>query len=73
MPIALYPRMRICSFTFERMTSPVERPYGSGTSKYQGQSGPLSSGIWEEVEDELGQEKLHKGVQSGMALDGEEP
>jgi dCTP deaminase len=74
MPIALYPRMRICSFTFERMTSPVEKPYGSsGTSKYQGQSGPLSSGIWEEVEDELGLEKLHKGVQSGLALDGEEP
>jgi dCTP deaminase len=73
MPIALYPRMRICSFTFERMTSRVERPYGSsGSSKYQGQSGPLSSGIWEEVEDELGLEKLHKGVQSGLTLDGEE-
>jgi dCTP deaminase len=73
MPIALYPRMRICSFTFERMTSPVEQPYGTATSKYQGQTGPLSSGIWEEVEDELGEDKLHRGVQSGLALDGEEP
>jgi dCTP deaminase len=57
MPIALYPSMRICSFTFERMSSPVERPYGTGGSKYQGQSGPLASGISQELEDELAGEQ----------------
>jgi dCTP deaminase len=66
MPIALYPRMRICMFTFERMSSPVERPYGSGPSKYQGQSGPMPSGVWEELDEELGEEQLHKGLQAGL-------
>ncbi len=27
MPVALYPRMRICSFTFEELSSPAEVPY----------------------------------------------
>ena len=74
MPVALYPRMRICMFTFERMSSPVERPYGSdgSTSKYQGQDGPLPSSVWEELETELEDEQLLKGVQSGLfAKDGE--
>ncbi len=66
MPVALYPRMRVCSFTFERMSSPVERPYGTGKSKYQGQGGPQPSGIWEELEDELAQEKLDSGTQAGL-------
>ena len=66
MPVALYPRMRICAFTFERMSSPVERPYGSGKNKYQGQSGPLPSGIWDELEEELAQEELHRGQQAGL-------
>ncbi|MGB2694583.1 MAG: dCTP deaminase [Dehalococcoidia bacterium] len=71
MPVALYPRMRICMFTFERMSSPVDRPYGSGKSKYQGQSGPLPSSVWEELDDQLEEEELHKGVQAGMfAKDG---
>lgn len=72
MPVALYPRMRICSFTFERLSSPAERPYGSGKSKYQGQTGPLESGVWEELDDELAEEKLHKGMQPGLfGSDGE--
>ena len=72
MPVALYPRMRICMFTFERMSSPVERPYGADGSKYQGQTGPLPSGVWDELEDELSEEKLHKGLQADMsAEDGE--
>ena len=71
MPVALYPRMRICTFTFERMSSPVERPYGTGTSKYQGQGGPLPSGIWEELEDELEQEQLDRGVQAGLFVEEE--
>jgi dCTP deaminase len=72
MPVALYPRMRICMFTFERMSSPVEKPYGSGASKYQGQSGPLPSGVWEELDDELGEERLHKGKQAGLFEEKEE-
>ncbi len=40
MPVALYPGMRICSFTFERLTSPSSRPY---SGKYSGQSGPVGS------------------------------
>lgn len=71
MPVALYPRMRICMFTFERLSSPAERPYGSTPSKYQGQSGPLASGISEELDEELGEERLHKGKQSQL-FEGEE-
>jgi len=66
MPVALYPRMRICTFTFERMSSPVERPYGTGKSKYQGQTGPMPSGVWEELEEELEEEQLHRGKQAGL-------
>jgi len=73
MPVALYPRMRICAFTFERMSSPVERPYGSDGSKYQGQAGPLPSDIWHELEDELAQEDLHKGIQPGLDLKSDAP
>jgi len=40
MPVALYPGMRICAFTFERLSSPSSRPY---QGKYSGQSGPLGS------------------------------
>jgi len=40
MPVALYPGMRICAFTFERLSSPSTRPY---QGKYSGQSGPLGS------------------------------
>ena len=45
LPIALYSGMRIGQISFFRMTSPVERPYGSSTSgsKYQGQSEPTAS------------------------------
>ena len=40
MPVALYPGMRICSFTFERISSPTSRPY---KGKYAGQQGPIGS------------------------------
>ncbi|NPD31019.1 dCTP deaminase [Eggerthellaceae bacterium zg-1084] len=41
LPIVLHPGMRIGQMSFERMSSPVERPYGSAGlgSHYQGQSG----------------------------------
>ena len=45
LPIALYRGMRIGQISFFRMSSPVERPYGSAGlgSKYQGQSEPTAS------------------------------
>jgi dCTP deaminase len=66
MPVALYPRMRVCMFTFEKLSSPAEHPYGSKPSKYQGQSGPLASGVWEELDEELGEEQLRQGKQTGL-------
>jgi dCTP deaminase len=45
LPIALYSGMRIGQISFFKMSSPVERPYGSPElgSKYQGQSEPTAS------------------------------
>jgi len=45
LPIALYAGMRIGQISFFRMSSPVERPYGSAElgSKYQGQRQPTAS------------------------------
>ncbi len=73
MPVALYPRMRICMFTFERMSSPVENPYGSKTNKYQGQTGPLPSHLWDELDEELREEELRKGRQAGLFVKDEGP
>lgn len=49
LPITLYPGMKIGQVSFMRMTSPAERPYGSGASgsKYQGQRGPTPSRYFE--------------------------
>ena len=43
--IALYSGMKISQLSFLRMSTPVERPYGSPSlgSKYQGQMGPTAS------------------------------
>lgn len=45
LPIVLHPGMRIGQMSFERMSSPSERPYGSADlgSHYQGQSGATPS------------------------------
>jgi dCTP deaminase len=45
MPIALYCGMKIGQLSFMRMSTPVERPYGSPglRSKYQGQMSPTPS------------------------------
>src|ERR1700682_3328089 len=44
MPVALYPGMRICSFTFEQLSSPVSVPYyKKAGNKYAGQDRPLAS------------------------------
>ena len=52
MPIALYYGMRIAQVSFLRLTTPVDRPYGSEElgSKYQGQTGPTASRISREFE-----------------------
>ncbi len=45
-PVGLYPGMRICSFTFEPLSSPAEVPYTKRkSSKYVNQTGPLASRI----------------------------
>ena len=52
LPIALYYGMKIGQISFFRMTSPVERPYGSKElgSKYQGQSQPTASAFYRDFE-----------------------
>lgn len=50
MAVALYPGMRICSFTFEELTSPVMVPYREKKgNKYAGQITPRASGLSEEM------------------------
>ena len=50
MPVALYPGMRVCSFTFEQVSSPVENPYRKRKgAKYAGQATPLASKLAEEM------------------------
>ena len=45
-PVALRPGMRVSQLTFTELSSPAERPYGSGRgSKYQDQTGPQASKI----------------------------
>jgi len=45
LPVTLYYKMPIGQISFLRLTSPVERVYGSPSlgSKYQGQSGPIAT------------------------------
>jgi len=50
MPVALYPGMRICSFTFEQLTTPSSVPYHKKASnKYAGQDRPLASKLVSET------------------------
>jgi dCTP deaminase len=50
MPVALYPGMRICSFTFEQLTGPVTVPYyKKASNKYAGQTRPLASKLVSET------------------------
>jgi dCTP deaminase len=52
LPIALYYGMKIGQISFFRMSSPVERPYGSRElgSKYQGQSTPTASAFYRDFD-----------------------
>jgi dCTP deaminase len=50
MPVALYPGMRICSFTFEQLSSRVAVPYRKKVgNKYAGQDRPLASKLASET------------------------
>lgn len=50
MPIAIYYSMKIAQISFLRLSTPVERPYGSPGlgSKYQGQQEPTASRAYED-------------------------
>nr|WP_276582220.1 dCTP deaminase [Cellulomonas sp. RIT-PI-Y] len=50
LPITLWPGMKIGQMCFFRLSSPSERPYGSGAtgSRYQGQRGPTASRSWQD-------------------------
>lgn len=52
LPIALYSGMKIGQISFFKMSSPVERPYGSRElgSRYQGQSTPTASQYYKDFE-----------------------
>ncbi|HEX5466739.1 MAG TPA: dCTP deaminase [Candidatus Limnocylindrales bacterium] len=52
LPIALYMGMKIGQISFFRLSSPVERPYGSRElgSKYQGQSSPTASAYYRDFD-----------------------
>lgn len=64
MPVALYPGMRVCSFTFEQVSSPVDNPYKNRkASKYVNQTSPIAS----RLADEMGKQKpryIKKGKKS---------
>ncbi len=59
MPVAIYPGMRICAFTFEELSSPAEIPYNKKKNNYYaGQSGPMASQLNKDFEkDEKAKEK----------------
>ncbi|MFA5136446.1 MAG: dCTP deaminase [Patescibacteria group bacterium] len=49
-PVALYPGLRVCALSFEKLTSPAEVPYyKQETAKYRNQKGVTSSKISAEV------------------------
>ncbi|MBI2607642.1 MAG: dCTP deaminase [Candidatus Doudnabacteria bacterium] len=49
MPVALYPGMRICAFTFEELSSPALTPYNKKKSnKYSGAKVASASKLFEE-------------------------
>ena len=62
MAVALYPGMRICSFTFEPLSSPSTQPYWKrAASKYAGQSGAQASRLWSDRELNNGNGSLRAG------------
>lgn len=50
MPVAIYPDMRICSLTFELLSTPADKPYyKQEDKKYLNQKGPTISKITKEL------------------------
>jgi dCTP deaminase len=49
-PIVLYPGMRVGQICFFKMSTEVERPYGTAGNKYQGQKGPTESRAWKDFD-----------------------
>ena len=57
-PVLLYPGMRMCSFTFEEVSSPVEVPYHMKKgNKYAGQKSPLASKLGEDKNHQISDKK----------------
>lgn len=53
LPVALYPGMKICSFTFEQLSSPSDNPYDKRkNAKYSKQKNPDASRISQEMSSE---------------------
>lgn len=51
MPVALYPGMRVCSVTFEPLSTPVDTPYWKkAQAKYKGQNSAQGSKISDDPE-----------------------
>jgi len=62
MAVALYPGMRICSFSFEEVSSPVSVPYRLKVgNKYAGQITPRASQLSEENRAIAGREQESSG------------
>lgn len=52
LPVALYPGMRICAFTFEELKSPTSQPYHKKIgNKYANQMKPLASKLAQEIDN----------------------
>ncbi len=51
MPVALYPGIRVCSITFEQLSTPADRPYWrKAQAKYADQQGLIPSRIADDPE-----------------------
>ena len=60
-PVLIYPGMRICSFTFEEVSSPVEVPYYlKKNNKYSGQKNPLASKLSQEFKNKSAKKNNHE-------------
>lgn len=60
LPVALYPGMRICAFTFEEVSSRVEVPYSNKKgNKYAGQKEPRASRLTQELRKKDKKKKWH--------------
>lgn len=59
MPVALYPKQRVCQISFQYLGNPCDRPYGSPgrSSKYQGQINATPSEIRLDADNPTGRGK----------------